>query len=164
MGPSNVNVNRSFDRHKYNRINKEREYSKNEKAVYTRLVAYLRPNKSVHEILRMCMGGDQLTIVMDKTTSTADLTTCKIHLNGVVSTKGVRFAASNVKYFCLGTPLKDKRYVKVKAKYIPQVTIDKYKLQDYIIYGWLYLVIYKGMYGIPEAGRLANNLLRKRLK
>ena len=102
-----------------------------------------------------------MTSVMDTKTRIADLTICKIHLNGVVSTKGGRFAASDVKGFYLGTPLKDKRYEKVKAKYILQVTIDNYKLQDYIIYGWLYLVIYKGMYGIPEAGRLPNDLLRK---
>ena len=31
---------------------------KGQKAVYTRLVADLRPNKEVHERLRMCMGGD----------------------------------------------------------------------------------------------------------
>ena len=71
-----------------------------------------------------------MTSVMDKTTRTADLTTCKIHLNGVVSTEGGIFAASDVKDFYLGTPLKHKRYGKVKSKYIPQVTIDKYKLQD----------------------------------
>ena len=48
-----------------------------------------------------------MTSVMDTTTRTADLTTCKIHLNGVVSTKGEIFAASDVKDFYLGTPLKD---------------------------------------------------------
>ena len=84
----------------------------NEKAVYTRLVADLRPNKAVHERLRICMGGDQITSVMDTTTSTAELTTCKIHLNGVVSTKGGRFAASDVKDIYLGTPFKDKRYAR----------------------------------------------------
>ena len=105
-----------------------------------------------------------MTSVIDTTTRTADLTTCKIHLNGVVSTECGRFAAADVKDFYLGTPLKDKQYGKVIAKYIPQVTIDKYNLQDYIIDGWLYFLIYKGMYGIPEAGRLANDFLRKRLK
>ena len=99
------------------------------------------------------MGRDQMTSVIDTTTRTSDLTTCKIHLNGVVSTKDGGFAVSDVKDFYLGTPLKDKRYGRVKAKYIPQVTIDKYNLQDYIADGWLYFVIYKGMYGIPEAGR-----------
>ena len=36
-----------------------------DKAVYTRLVADLRPNKIVHERLRMCMGGDQMNSVMN---------------------------------------------------------------------------------------------------
>ena len=104
---------------------KRKSIPKNEKAVYTRLVADLRPNKAIHERLRMCMGGEQMTSVMDTTTRTADLTKCKIHLNGVVSTKGGRFVASDGNDFYLGTPLKDKPYGKVKAKYIPQVIIDK---------------------------------------
>ena len=75
-----------------------------------------------------------MTSVLDTTTRTADLTTCKIHLNGVVSTEGGRFASLDIQDFYLGTPLKDKRYGKVKAKYISQVPIYKYNLQDYIIY------------------------------
>ena len=35
--------------------------------------------------------------VMDTTTKTADLTTCKLHINGVVSTPGARFAGGDVK-------------------------------------------------------------------
>ena len=30
--------------------------------------------------------------------------------------------------------------------------------------GWLYFEINKSMYGIPEAGRLANDLLQKKMK
>ena len=71
-----------------------------------------------------------MTSVMNTTTRTADLTTCKIHLNGVVSIEGGRFAASDVKDYYLSTPLRDKQYGKVKAKYIRQVTINKYSLQD----------------------------------
>ena len=89
-------------------IIKKKSIPSNEKAVYTRLVADLRPNKAVHERLIMCMGGDHMTSFMDTTTRTADLTTCKIHLTSVVSTEGGRFAGSDVKDFYLGTPLKDK--------------------------------------------------------
>ena len=67
---------------------KKRNIPRREKEVYTRLVVDLRPNKTVHERLRMCMGGDQMTSVMDTTTRTADLTTCKLHMNSVVSTPG----------------------------------------------------------------------------
>ena len=103
--------------------------------------------------------------VMEMTTRTADLTTCKLHMNGVVSTPGARFAGGDVKDFYLNTPLKIERYGKVRAKYIPGETIRKHTLEQYIEdVGWLHFEIGKGMYGIPEAGRISNDLLRARLK
>ena len=70
-----------------------------EKVVYTRLVADLRPDKTVHERLRMCMGRDQMNSVIGTTTRTADQTTCKVDLNGVVSTEDRRFTSSDVNDF-----------------------------------------------------------------
>ena len=61
--------------------------------------------------------------VMDTTTRTADLTTCKFHMNGLVSRPGARFAGGDVKDFYLNTPLKKKRYGKVKVQYIPEEMI-----------------------------------------
>ena len=55
-------------------------------------------------------------IVMETTTITADLTTCKLHMNGAVSTPGAIFAGGDVKDFYLITPLKRNRYGKVRAK------------------------------------------------
>ena len=67
--------------------------------------------------------------------------------------------------FYLNTPLKKKRYGKVTSKYIPEETIRKQDLEKYIEDdGWLHFEIGKGMYGIPEAGRLSNDLLRAGLK
>ena len=74
------------------------------------MVVDIRPNKAVHKILRMCMGGDKMESVMETTTRTADLATCKLHMNGVVSTPGARFSGVYVKDFYLNTPLKRKRY------------------------------------------------------
>ena len=147
------------------RFMKKRYIPKREKAVYTRLVVDLRPNKAVHERLRMCMGGEKMESIMDTTTRTADLTICKLHMNGVVSTPGAKFSGGDVKDFYLNTPLKKNRYGKVRAKYIPKETIKKHNLEQYIEdNSWLRFEIGKGMYGIPEAGRLANDLLRARLK
>ena len=133
--------------------------------MYTGLVVDPRPNKAVHERLRMCMGGEKMESVMDTTTRTVDLTTCKLYMNGVVSIPGARFVGGGVKYFYLNTPLNKKRYGKVKAKYIPEVTIKKHNLKQYIEDdGWIHFDTGKGMYCIPEAGRLENDLLRARLK
>ena len=82
-------------------------------------------------------------------------------MNGVVSTSGARFAGGDVKDFYLNTPLKRKRYGKVIAKYIPEETIIKHDLEQYIEDDeWLHFEIGKGMYGISEFGRLANDMLR----
>ena len=52
-----------------------------------------------------------------------------------------------------------------RAKYIPEETIKKQNLEQYIEdNGWIHFDTGKGIYGIPEAGRLANDLLRERLK
>ena len=76
-------------------------------------------------------------------------------MNGVVSTPGARFAGRDVKDFYLNTPLKIKRYGKVRAKYIPEKTIRKHDLEQYVEDdGWINFEIGKGMYGISEAGRL----------
>ena len=94
------------------RFLKKKNIPLGEKAVYTRLVVDLRPNKAVHERLRMCMGGDKMESVMETATRTADLTTCKLHINGVISTPGARFAGGDVKDVYLNTPLKKDRYGK----------------------------------------------------
>ena len=147
------------------RFLKNKNIPQGENAVYTRLVVDLRPNKTVHERLRMCMGGDKMESVMETTTRTAYLTTCKLHMNVVVSTQGARFAGGDVKDFYLSTPLKIKIYGKVRANYIPEETIRKHDLEQYIEDdGWLHFEIGKGVYGIPEADRLANDLLPARLK
>jgi hypothetical protein len=46
---------------------------------------------------------------------------------------------------------------------IPQEIIDKYKLMEKEKNGKVYISIDKGMYGLPQADRLANNSLIKRL-
>ena len=67
--------------------------------------------------------------VMETTTRTVDLTTCKLHMNGVVSIPGAIFAGGDEKDFYLNTPLKRKRYGKVRAKYVPGETIRKHNLE-----------------------------------
>ena len=59
--------------------------------------------------------------------------------------------------------MKDPEYMKIKATLVPKTFIDEYKLQDHIHNGYIYLKIIRGMYGLPQAGRLANKLLKKQL-
>ena len=46
---------------------------------------------------------------------------------------------------------------------IPTEIIEAYHLDDLVHNGWIYIKIRKGMYGLPQAGILANKLLTTRL-
>ena len=54
-------------------------------------------------------------------------------------------------------------YVKIKLSDIPQEFIDEYNLTAYVHDGWIFFEVIKGCYGLPQSGKLANNLLCKQL-
>jgi hypothetical protein len=45
----------------------------------------------------------------------------------------------------------------------PEEIVQKYNLNDLAVGGWVYIEIRKGMYGLKQAGLLANQLLQTRL-
>ena len=45
----------------------------------------------------------------------------------------------------------------------PANIIEHYRLNEKVLYGYVYMEIQKGMYGLTQAGVLANNLLQERL-
>jgi hypothetical protein len=53
--------------------------------------------------------------------------------------------------------------MKLALSLIPQEIIDMYGLADKAKNGQVYIQINKGVYGLPHAGRLVNDLLVKRL-
>ena len=83
--------------------------------------------------------------------------------NFAISTRGARYLCSDTKNFYLGTPLKDPEYIHIAANLVLQEFIEMYKLQDKIKNGCIYMRIIHGIYGLPQAGRLASDLLKKRL-
>jgi hypothetical protein len=56
------------------------------------------------------------------------------------------------------------KYIHIKISDIPNEFINKYKLTGLNRDGWIYFEIHQGCYGLPQAGILANNLLRSRLE
>ena len=73
-------------------------------------------------------------------------------------------AASTSIFFYFGTLLDRLEYVRIRFNEIPQEFIDEYNLEKFVYNGWIYFDIFKGVYGLPQAGKLANNLLKKSLK
>ena len=54
--------------------------------------------------------------------------------------------------------------MKLKLDIIPDKIITRYNLRGIVRNGWVYVKILGGMYGLPEAGILANKLLKERLQ
>jgi hypothetical protein len=54
-------------------------------------------------------------------------------------------------------------YMKMLLSRFPEEIIQKYNLNALAADGWVYIEIRKGMYGLKQAGLLANQLLQTRL-
>jgi hypothetical protein len=82
----------------------------------------------------------------------------------VLSRPGAKFACFDAANFYLQTPeMERKEYVRVKYADIPPEFRAEYKIDDFAHKGWVYFEVVRGAYGLPQSGRLANDLLRKRL-
>jgi hypothetical protein len=63
----------------------------------------------------------------------------------------------------LNTPLEQFKYMVINLSSLPQETIDKYDVIKLAQEGNVYIEIQKGMYGLPKAGILSNELLQRNL-
>ena len=71
---------------------------------------------------------------------------------------------TNISNFYLMTPLAQPEYIRVKLSDIPDKIIKEYNLKAKATkYGSMYIVANCGMYGLPQSGLLANELLETRL-
>ena len=70
----------------------------------------------------------------------------------------------DISNFYLMTPLKQPEYIHVKIEYLPEEISNEYKLRAMVNKsGMVYIKATNGMYGLPQAGLLANKLLKQRL-
>jgi hypothetical protein len=107
--------------------------------------------------------NDRLDYSGDIATSTADITTFKILINSTLSTEDAVMMMMDIKSYYLGTPLPRFEYMKMLLSRFPEEIIQKYNLNALAVDGWVYIEIRKGMYGLKQAGLLANQLLQTRL-
>jgi hypothetical protein len=70
----------------------------------------------------------------------------------------------DIKNFYLNTPMVRYKYVRIRIEDILEEIIVEYKLCDKVSSdSHVYVEIQKGMYGLPQAGILAQELLEKQL-
>jgi hypothetical protein len=69
----------------------------------------------------------------------------------------------DVKNFYLGTPMDTFEYMNIPIKLIQQEIVDQYNLLPLVSDGHIYMEVQKGIYGLTQAGILANQLVACRL-
>jgi hypothetical protein len=136
------------------------------KPTYMRMVVADRPEKPNPKRVRNTIGGDRIQYDGDTSTKAAELTTCKLFLNSIVSTPHARCVTGDLKDFYLQTakmPEKDYAYMFVPIEVIPPDIIEKYNIHSLVKNGKVYVEVSKGIYGLPQAGKLANEQLIRHL-
>jgi hypothetical protein len=110
------------------------------------------------------MGGNLTNYPGNCSTPTADLLTVKLLLNSVISTPNVKFMTLDLKDFYLMTPMKRYEHLQMKLELFPQDIIYLYNLSSKMDNnGNVHCEVRLGMYGLPQAGIIAQELLEQRL-
>ena len=114
--------------------------------------------------MQLTAGGDRIHYPDDVSTPTADMTLVKVLLNSIIFTKNAWCVILDANDFYLNTSMKRFEYMRLKLNDIPEKIIIKYKLRDIAKEDWyVYCKIQKGMYGLPQAGIIVQDLFQARL-
>jgi hypothetical protein len=132
---------------------------KHKKPTYLCIVAAHRPKKENPIHVHFTVGSNQIKYAGDVSTKTADLTSVKCLLNSVFSSPYAHFMTGDLKDFYLNTPMDKYKYMRIPVSIIPDSIMTEYKLTPFIDH--VYVEIRKGMYSLPQAGRIANDQLTK---
>ena len=130
---------------------------------YGRIVVSYRPQKSEPNRSRLTAGGDRINYPYEVSAPTCAMPTVKLHWNSVLSTPGAKYAVFDISNFYLGTKLPRPEFMRLPLDIFPQEIIDKYNLEEIAEEGWVYCRIDGGMYGLPQAGKIAHDTLVDRL-
>ena len=132
----------------------------NKHVTYGRIVCDITPDKQEKHRTRLTVGGDRIFYNYDISTPTVELITVKLLLNSVVSTPNAKFMTIDITNFYLNIEMTNYEYIRMHISIFPQHIIDHYNLNNIATKdGFVYMEIRKGMYGLPQAGKLAHEKL-----
>ena len=122
------------------------------------VVCEYRPKKEYPNRTRITLAGGHIQYPENLGTPTGSLDLVKMIINSVISRRNTRFVCFDAANFYLQTPMANPEYVRIKLSAISQEIIDKYDMTTYAHNGWIYYELVHSCYGLPQSGRLANDL------
>ncbi len=94
-------------------------------------------------------------------TCTADIMTFKLLWNSILSTQQAKYMCLDLKNFYISVPLDRYEYMQIPISMFPAWIATQYDLLHKVVKGHSYIEMGRAVGGLPEAGILANKLLRK---
>ncbi len=94
---------------------------------------------------------------------TAGLETAKLHWNSVVSTAMAGYMFIDLKNFFLTAKLEYYKYMTIPLTYFPTWIVKQYNLNLHALNGKVHLELQRTVWGLQQAGILANKQLRQNL-
>jgi hypothetical protein len=133
---------------------------------YGLITCLIRPEKTDKpNRTRLVAGEDRVHYPFNAGTPTADQLTVKLLINSVISTPGARFFTMDIKNFYLCMPMMRYEPMQLKLSDLPEDVIAHYHLLNIATpNGYIYYKTRQGMYGLPQVGIIAQELLANRLK
>lgn len=110
--------------------------------------------KALLRRVRGTIGGDKSTYTGPTMARVAAMQTFKLLMQTVVN-EDAHFMTIDIKDFYIQHVLKEFEYMRVNRKQVPQDIIDEFNLEKYFVNDTIYFEVRKTMYGLPQAGRLA---------
>jgi hypothetical protein len=122
-----------------------------------------RPQKEDPNRIRITAGGNLIKCEEEVSVRTADINTAKLHWNSVISTKGARYMCLDIGNFYLTAALEYFEYMKMPLALFPTWIVEQYNLKELALNGYVHLEMRRAVWGLPQAGILANKRLRRKL-
>jgi hypothetical protein len=109
------------------------------------------------------VGGNLINYKSSSSVHTADLDTTKIHWNSVIRTKGAKYMCLDIKNFYLTAKLEYFEYMRMPLDLFPIWIQNQYNLKQFVYKGYVHLEMQRAVWGLPQAGILANKQLHWKL-
>jgi hypothetical protein len=130
---------------------------------YANPVVNYRPQKDDPHCIRITASGNLVNYDGNASIRTADLDTAKLCWNSVIITNNARYMCLDIKNFHLTAALEYFKYMKIPLALFPAWTVEQYNLRTLALDGWVHIEMGQAVWGLPQAGILANKRLHRKL-